>query len=383
MEVGFWTQRVVVMVGLCCEHGRGVQALALHGFSGRYSVLSSEAPALELSDSRVEIAVRRMTRGTSDGDGLERHGAHPVAASETATVRLTTSSHFDLARSAAPVWWGRGRWPNVDWQDGQLFWVGWEAARVAWRSVRQIDEHTLEIEGSRDAARDADWLRTNFGADRLMPNFDDPVLARLARKHAGMRPWSAGSHYEGVVSSIVGQSISLAAAATTERRLFEQFNKQLVIDGRPYWPPPRPEQLAVSSVEFVRRSGVTTRRAEALVAAGSLFVADTAPVAGTSGERQSVSAEQLLAIPGIGPWTVRSALLWGSGDDDAHPTGDVALLRATRQHYPDVASLKDLDRVSEGWKPFRAWAARLLWLDLLGFDRERANTTSSSRSRAR
>ena len=86
--------------------------------------------------------------------------------------------------------------------------------------------------------------------------------------------------------------------------------------------------------------------------------------------------ERLVSISGIGPWTVQSALLWGIAAPDAHPTRDVALLRAARVHYPDVADLKDLDRVAERWKPYRGWAARLLWLDLLGYDG--ADATSSA-----
>ena len=85
-----------------------------------------------------------------------------------------------------------------------------------------------------------------------MPKFDDPIMAGLARGHAGLRPWSAGSLFEGIVSSIVGQSISVAAAATTERRLCERFNDGLHLDGRLFWPPPLPEQLASSSAAFVR-----------------------------------------------------------------------------------------------------------------------------------
>jgi AraC family transcriptional regulator of adaptative response / DNA-3-methyladenine glycosylase II len=84
----------------------------------------------------------------------------------------------------------------------------------------------------------------------------------------------------------------------------------------------------------------------------------------------AVESEKLLAIPGIGPWTVRSARLWGIADADAHPAGDVALLRAVRKHYQHVAHLKDVDHLSQRWAPHRAWAARLLWLDLLGFDEE-------------
>ena len=286
---------------------------------------------------------------------------------------LTVSSPFDLARTVAPAWWARGRWPNVDARHDAFFWVGWEADRVSWRSICQTDLRTLEIAGSRRSEFDAPWAAATLGTNAAMPIFDDPIMVTLARKHAGLRPCSAGSLFEGVVSSIVGQSISVAAAATTERRLCERFNQGLNLDGRQFWPPPRPEQLASSSAAFIRESGVTTKRAEALIAVGALFadqssseVFDTDPIA---------TVQRLISISGIGPWTVQSALLWGIAAPDAHPTRDVALLRAARVHYPDVADLKDLDRVAERWKPHRAWAARLLWLDLLGYDG--ANTTSS------
>jgi 3-methyladenine DNA glycosylase/8-oxoguanine DNA glycosylase len=199
-----------------------------------------------------------------------------------------------------------------------------------------------------------------------MPRFDDPVMAALASKHAGLRPWSAGSLFEGVVSSIVGQSISVAAAATTERRLCERFHRGVVVQDRQYWPPPLPEQLASSSAAFVRQSGVTMKRAEALVAVATLFAADSVSLAFAADP--IAAAEQLAAVPGIGPWTVRSALLWGIAAPDAHPTGDVALRRAARVHYPEVSDLRELDRLAERWRPYRGWAARLLWLDLLGYE---------------
>ena len=281
---------------------------------------------------------------------------------------MTVLPPFDLARTAAPVSWARGRWPNVDWKEGAFCWVGWERGRIAWRSVRQIDARTLGITGASDPALDAEWAAAVLGTRVRMPEFADPVLGGLAAAQAGLRPWSAGSLFEGAVSSIVGQSISVAAAAITERRLFERFNEPLEIEGRRFWPPPRSEELGSSTVALVRSSGVTSRRAEALVAVGGLFASGVVagPATGEPGRR--AFRDLLLAIPGIGPWTVESALLWGVGDADAHPTGDVALLRAAKRHYPQISSLRDLDQHSEQWKPYRGWAARLLWVDLLGFD---------------
>jgi 3-methyladenine DNA glycosylase/8-oxoguanine DNA glycosylase len=240
--------------------------------------------------------------------------------------------------------------------------------------VRQVDGQRLQITGSCHGQLDARWAMAVLGTHAAMPRFEDPVLAALAHDHAGMRSWSAGSLFEGAVSSIVGQSISVAAAATTERRLYERFNEPIVVDGRQFWPPPLPEQLASSSAAFVRESGVTTKRAEALVAVGALFSESRS---GGSDRDLVVDMERLAAISGIGPWTIQSARLWGIGAPDAHPTRDVALLRAARAHYPEIADLKALDRVAEGWKPYRGWAARLLWLDLLGYDGDGARAGHS------
>jgi 3-methyladenine DNA glycosylase/8-oxoguanine DNA glycosylase len=306
----------------------------------------------------------RNAESTRSGGDMPWSAA--VTVPETPSRLFPLSGPFDLAKTVAPAWWARGRWPNVDTRRGAFVWVGWEAGQVAWRSVRQVDDQRLEIIGSRGGDLDAHWASAVLGASTAMPIFDDPIMAALSRKHAGLRPWSAGSLFEGVVSSIVGQSISVAAAATTERRLYQRFNNGLHLDGREFWPPPRPEQLASSSAAFVRESGVTTKRAEALVAVATLFASKLSAEAFNADPVAAV--ERLAAISGIGPWTVQSALLWGIAAPDAHPTRDVALLRAARVHYPEVNDLKDLDRVAERWRPYRAWAARLLWLDLLGFE---------------
>ena len=304
------------------------------------------------------------------GDRPKSDSDESVSTSGRQRRILNVSPPFDLARTAAPVWWARGRWPNVDWRDGAFYWVGWEDGKLAWRSVRQTDPYHLEIQGASRAGLDAEWASAVLGARATMPRFEDPILARLADTHAGLRPWSAGSMFAGVVTSIVGQSISVAAAATTERRLGALFNDPIDVGGRLYWSLPRAEQLGSASVEFVRNSGVTARRAEALVSVGALFATGAVIDCATEDLVGPFDSDLLLGIPGIGPWTVRSALLWGVGGVDVHPTGDVALLRAAKRHYTSVTGPKDLDRLSDAWRPYRGWAARLLWLDMLGFNSE-------------
>jgi 3-methyladenine DNA glycosylase/8-oxoguanine DNA glycosylase len=289
------------------------------------------------------------------------------AGSATSRIYQPTGP-FSLFQTAAPVAWGKGRWPNVDWIDSRLIWVGWEGNALAVRVVEQgVETGSIAIDGPSDPARDRPWLDAMLGFSRKMPAFTDPTIAPLAAEMAGLRPFANGSLFEGVIGSIVGQSISVAAAATTERRLAALAHEGLDLAGRIFFPAPRPDDLARLSVEAVRSTGVTWRRAEAIVAIARLHEAGGFPHEPSDDAAIERTLAELRALPLVGPWTARSALLWGIGAPDVHPIGDVALLRAARQAYGNPAlTMKELDLQSDRWRPGRSWAARLLWTNLLG-----------------
>src|SRR5215210_4347329 len=87
----------------------------------------------------------------------EMEQSNAVTNSDAPTRKLTVSPPYDLAKTVAPAWWARGRWPNVDDRSGAFFWVGWDAGQVAWRSVQQIDAEILEMSGLRNTDLDDQW----------------------------------------------------------------------------------------------------------------------------------------------------------------------------------------------------------------------------------
>lgn len=274
---------------------------------------------------------------------------------------------FDLAATCGPVAWGRGRWPDVDWRDGSLLWVGREAGIVVQRRVSQDRGVGLVVSGTAPPATDGPWARAVLGLGLRPPGFADPVLARLARRAPGLRPFSSGSLFGGLVTSIVGQSISVAAAAVTVDRVAALFHPGLEVAGRRLRPLPTPDQLASADPALLRGTGVTWRRAEALVVAGRVALGPGWPGDDTALDDPSSARAFLRRLPLVGPWTAESALLWGVGAADVHPTGDAALLRAARLAYdrPDLDH-RALDALAESWRPDGGWAARLLWHELLG-----------------
>jgi 3-methyladenine DNA glycosylase/8-oxoguanine DNA glycosylase len=272
---------------------------------------------------------------------------------------------FSLAQTCGPVAWGKGRWPSIDWLDSMLIWCGWEDTQVVVRTFRQTNAG-LELSGG-NPALDVAWADRFLGLSANVPAFIDGPLAELQARFADLRPYANGSIFEGLVTSIVGQSITVVGAAVTERKLSALFAESTEAYGRPFWPFPRTDQLAGASPELIRQSGVTWRRAEAIVVAAQAEIAGELPTTADTLADPDYARRRLLALPLVGPWTSESTLLWGIGLADAHPTGDIALLRAARTilNQPDL-DLKALDRLADEWRPWRAWAARYLWTALLG-----------------
>lgn len=280
---------------------------------------------------------------------------------------LTVPRPFSLAVTCGPVHWTTGRSPRHGWYDGRLAWVGLEGDRIASRIAHQEDETQVDITGDRDPSLDAGWGRAVLGTGIPLPVFNDPVMAAIAARFAGLHPYCDGSVFDGIITAIVGQSISVAAAAVTQAKLAALFADPVPIDGRDYRPLPRPDQLADATDKVIRSSGVTWKRAGAIRFAASEFLAGNLPGDEFARAQPEATVADLMKLPLVGRWTAESVVLWGVGAPNAHPTGDVALLRAARMAYgrPEL-TLQELDVLAEQWQPARGLAARLLWTDLFG-----------------
>jgi len=292
---------------------------------------------------------------------------HSVAS--VSSRQLSVELPFSLAVTCGPVAWGRGRWPNVDWIDGTLVWVGWEDGNLVFRLVNQShdDDSALSIFGSASQDLDRPWANDVLGLGADLPSPIDPIVDEIGARFPGLRPWANGSLYEGFIGAIVGQSISVASAAVTEARLAALFNDGIALSGRRFWPLPRLRELAAAAPALVRTSGVTWRRAEALVKGAQAFLDGQLPTDDHARADPMVARTALLNLSLVGPWTAESVLLWGLGLGNAYPPRDVALLRAARLAYerPDLDH-PGLNALADTWAPHRAWAARWLWVALLG-----------------
>lgn len=78
--------------------------------------------------------------------------------------------------------------------------------------------------------------------------------------------------------------------------------------------------------------------------------------------------QELIAIKGIGSWTVEMFLIFFLNRPDIFPVKDLAILKAVDRHYyPNARKKKkpaDYQKLAKRWAPYRTVASWYLWRSL-------------------
>ena len=193
----------------------------------------------------------------------------------------------------------------------------------------------------------------------------DPLLKRPLTAHPGIRTPGAWDPFELTVRAIVGQQISVAAATTMAGRIAARWGTPVDRCSPLTHLFPTPEQLADAPIEEV---GIIPTRASTLRSLARAVIDKR--VCFDSG----CTLPSLLAIAGIGEWTAQYVAMRALNEPDAFPSGDLVLRRMAGN-----LSTRELDRRSEGWRPWRAYAVMLLWQAARDLDDRNRRTTHANR----
>jgi AraC family transcriptional regulator of adaptative response / DNA-3-methyladenine glycosylase II len=179
----------------------------------------------------------------------------------------------------------------------------------------------------------------------------DPLLRRRLRMHPGIRTPGAWDPFELAVRAVLGQQVSVRAATTIAGRIAAMFGQAVAEEGGLTRLFPTPPQLARAPLE---RAGVMPMRAETIRTLARRVAAGT--IAWTGAADPNAMRSALTSVPGIGEWTAQYVAMRAFGEPDAFPSGDLILRRAAGD-----CTVKELERKSEAWRPWRAYAVMLLW----------------------
>lgn len=257
--------------------------------------------------------------------------------------------------------------------DKALVWIGrlsclevrFDAVRVRAR-CRVDDAGSGAPVGVDEQAVFERLLRHMLGLDQPVEVFEriyasHPQMGPLISRNAGLRVPQAASPFEALSWAILGQQISLGAAVAIRRKLIQAVGRRHSGGLMCY---PDAFSLLQLDVAALRAAGCSQAKADTLLTL-SRAVADGSLPLDHWLDSKAVDdiRPRLLAIRGIGPWTVNYALLRGFGWLDGSLHGDAAV-RRNLQHLlglPARIGETEAQRWLETFSPWRALAAAHLW----------------------
>jgi AraC family transcriptional regulator of adaptative response / DNA-3-methyladenine glycosylase II len=184
----------------------------------------------------------------------------------------------------------------------------------------------------------------------------DRLLAPLVTARPGLRVPGCVDGSEIAVRAVLGQQVSVAAARTHAARIVQRHGEPLAVpDGSLTHVFPTPAALAEADDHVL----AMPERRKATLRAVSAAVRDDLVDLDAGADRERTRSN-LLALPGIGPWTVEYVAMRALGDPDAFPAGDLGVLHGLRALGVE-AGAREAERQSQAWRPFRSYTVLHLW----------------------
>ncbi|WP_448109109.1 DNA-3-methyladenine glycosylase family protein [Pseudomonas azerbaijanoccidentalis] len=186
----------------------------------------------------------------------------------------------------------------------------------------------------------------------------DPLLARLIDERPGLRVPGTWDGLELAIRAVLGQQITVGAAIRLAGKLVAQYGAPLASprDGLIHVFP----EAAVLAVADLATLGMPKSRGRTLSGVAQALLDD--PVLFEPGREGGVA--RLLALHGIGDWTAQYIALRQLRDMDGFPNGDVGLINGLAALGGEPVTAKQLLMRAEAWRPYRGYAAQLLWTSL-------------------
>ena len=179
----------------------------------------------------------------------------------------------------------------------------------------------------------------------------DPVLAPRLRSEPGLRVPGCWNGFELAVRAILGQQVTVKGATSLAGRMTAALGRAFAGPDQLSYLFPTAETLANAKLESI---GLTGARAETIRALARAVVRGKIKFSGVIDSEDFL--QRLCEIPGIGQWTAQYVAMRALREPDALPASDLGLLRGL-----GLETSGELERRSQAWRPWRAYAAMYLW----------------------
>lgn len=179
----------------------------------------------------------------------------------------------------------------------------------------------------------------------------EPAFARAVERAGYPEPRIRERGYRTLLRTIVGQQVSVAAAASVWRKLEELLSEELSA-----------QSLLEQDFDALRACGLSRQKQSyarslcELVVSGALTLDDLP-------EDDEEAIARLVQVKGIGRWSAEIYLLFAEGRPDIWPAGDLAVQAGIGRilGLEERPSEKATRALAETWRPHRGAVAILTW----------------------
>lgn len=155
-----------------------------------------------------------------------------------------------------------------------------------------------------------------------------------------------------LVSIVISQQLGNAAADTIFARVQKACGDRLTS-----------ESITKTRLTTFRKAGLSGAKTKTLKAIATAVKNNSLNLLSLKKLSEANTAEKLMQIWGLGPWSVEMFMMNSLGRSDVFSPGDLGLVRAMESIYrlPKNAPRASLLAIAEKWSPYRTYASLLLW----------------------
>jgi AraC family transcriptional regulator of adaptative response / DNA-3-methyladenine glycosylase II len=235
-------------------------------------------------------------------------------------------------------------------RDPSAEWVaqGWIPCRLRLSDLRDLASAVARCRRLLDLDADSQAVSEVLGAD--------PLLAAAVEHTPGQRVPGHVDGFELAVRAVLGQQISVGGARTLAGRLATALGEPLPMPdeslSRLF-----PTAAAIADADPAGFS-LTKARGATLVALAKAVCDGDADL--DPGADRDLTSSRLLALPGIGPWTVAYIRMRALGDPDVFMSSDLGV-RHGLQNLGLPSDARSAEAISRRWQPWRSYALQYVW----------------------
>ena len=183
----------------------------------------------------------------------------------------------------------------------------------------------------------------------------DPDLAAVLERLGEPPLWGRRPGYPTLVRIILEQQVSLAAARTMYERLRQRLGGIT------------PRSVHQTGEAGLREFGLTRQKARYCFGLAARILKGDLDLTAVAKAPDEIGRRTLLAVPGLGPWSVDIYYLMALRRPDIWPRGDLALATAVKEvkGLHSLPGREEQESLAACWSPWRSVAARILWAHYL------------------